>query len=324
VLYHPKFNGRHISANDPALLEKQQIGQLFSVQAARDGDQAKLKGELWIDIAKAQQVGAEGLEVLNRLRSRSPLEVSTAYFRDIIATQGLFDGVEYGSEARDIKPDHLAVLPDGTGACSWADGCGAPRVNQDQDLAGADEDQSVKEDKMDELITRIVEDGRLGFNAEDLEEREEGELRGMLAALEAMPVQEPEEEVEEDADPEPVANAEPEPETEPEPEPEAAPEQDPRLAALLATVEELGGVQALENTVRDYQNTVTARRNRMINALAANEACTFEKDQLERMDEDQLAALDRMLTPVDYTGLGANAVREGEEELAMPQIEWTA
>jgi hypothetical protein len=455
VVYHPQDNGQHVSANDPSLLEKQQIGQLFNVTAEQVSGQAKLKGELWIDIQKARQVGQDGREVLTRLRNQNPLEVSTAYFRDIIATQGLFDGTEYGSEARDIKPDHLAVLPQGEGACSWADGCGAPRVNQregemqvnlrsearrpeysgttsgnwsapdwstyvrvyyeqnpdaegsrseaetvdsapqgvrsfaaatsllgdadaetfdelvyfpvvepgSQDLnenalraviggrsAQADAPESAvesarrmayrllneefdadlefeplsgnqsdeEESQMNELIERIVQDGRLGLNAEELEERDEQELQGMLAVLEALPEQEPEDE-EDDMETEPVTN-----EQDPQPEPEPQPEPDPRMEQLLETVEELGGVQALENTVRNYQNTVNARRERLITSLAANEACTFDEDQLGRMDEDQLVALDRMLTPVDYTGMGVNAVQDGEEELAMPQIDWGA
>jgi len=439
VVYHPQDNGRHVSANDPALLEKQQIGQLFNVTAEQVGDQAKLKGELWIDISKARQIGQDGREVLTRLRNQTPLEVSTAYFRDIIAAQGLLNGEEYGSQARDIKPDHLAVLPQGEGACSWADGCGAPRVNRktapmrvnvrstartpeysgtttgewsapslsdfgvDDDVenlsgeekqriaahsllgdAGADNfrdllffpvvtpqgnlseralraviggraaqadisaeakesarrkayallndefdaeleyeplsgNQSSEEESQMELIERIVDDGRLGFNAEELEEREEGELRGMLAALEALPETEPEDD-DQDVDPEP----DPAPAVNEDEDPEPEPAPDPQLQALLSTVEKLGGVQALEDAVRNHQNSVRARRTRLITALAANEACTFDEDQLERMDEDQLIALDRMLTPVDYTGMGVNAVQDGEEELAMPEIDWAA
>jgi hypothetical protein len=69
------------------------------------------------------------LEVVNRLRAGQPVEVSTGYFADMEATNGVWNGAAYTGITRNIRPDHLALLPDEVGACSWVDGCGAPRVN---------------------------------------------------------------------------------------------------------------------------------------------------------------------------------------------------
>lgn len=445
VVYHPEDeNGDPVSANSPEVLASQQIGQLFRVHATRNGT-AKLKGEMWIDVARARELGGEALAVLRRLEANKPLEVSTAYFRDVEDRAGALGNKEYVTIARDIKPDHLAALPNQVGACSWVDGCGAPRVNKQREdpmrglslnllseartpdydgttsgdwsapdwseivsayyernpdaeqpedsdtpdvsgapaavktfaaslsLLGDAEAESFNElvyfpvvepmsgnlnesaldaviggrgaqadapagavesarrvayrllneefdrdlefeplgnvkqpskgaEEMDELIERIVEDGRLGLNAEDLSEREEAELRGMLAVLEAMPVEEDPEE-----DPEPQTNAEP----------------DPRFNAFMEAIDEVGGAEALTAVVRNFQGERKRSKDRMVARLVANEACTLSEDQLRRMETDQLDSLVRMLEPVDYTGLGANKLTDsGDEELAMPRVNW--
>lgn len=463
VVYHPQDEEGHpISANSPEVLERQQIGQFFNVNAHANGV-AKLKGEMWIDIRKAERIGGEAAEVLRRLRNDEPLEVSTAYFRDVIQRSGSLNGKTYETVAQNLRPDHLAALPNQVGACSWEDGCGAPRINkrkeprmtelqanvlseartpeyggttsnewsapdwdtiydayytnnpdaeQPDDVDGTpdvsdapaavrsfaaglsllgdpdaesfedlvyfpvvepgtknlnenaldaviggrsaqadapadavesarrvayrllqdefdrdvefeplSQNQDEGEDEMDELIERIVDDGRLGLNAEDLADREEAELRGMIAVLEAMPAEDPDP-VEDDGTEgeEPTVNDEEEPTVN---EQQATPEIDPRLTELLEAVDEVGGVQALSRVVRDYQASAEQRRNQMIATLSANEACPFNEEQLGRMDDDQLISLQQGLAPVDYTGMGVNnGTPQGEQELAMPQVNW--
>lgn len=117
VIGHPcDDEGDYISANAPDVLSRYQVGQIFGAQFV-DG---ALKAELWADMVQA--LTAEGgPEFVRRLTSNEPMDVSTAYWRDL-----------QGSEAYKLLPDHLAVFPDGTqGACSWSDGCGVPRVNQE-------------------------------------------------------------------------------------------------------------------------------------------------------------------------------------------------
>ena len=125
---HPKNEGGYISANSPDVWANDVPGHLWNVEA--DGD--KLKGEIWIDLEKAERMGERALGIVNRLRANQPVEVSTGYFADHDAVSGVWNGQPYLGVARNIRPDHLALLPDEVGACSWADGCGTPRVNQQE------------------------------------------------------------------------------------------------------------------------------------------------------------------------------------------------
>jgi hypothetical protein len=122
---HPKNEGGYTSANTPDIWANDVLGHLWNVAVA-DG---ALKGEIWIDLDKAQQMGPKAMTIVNRLRLGAPMEVSTGYFSEIDAAPGMFNGSTYAATARNIRPDHLALLPDEVGACSWADGCGTPRVN---------------------------------------------------------------------------------------------------------------------------------------------------------------------------------------------------
>lgn len=127
---HPKDkNGIPQTANSPEVLESQVIGQLFNVVARPDI--RGISGELWIDVAKAGEVPG-GASVLDRLQSGGQLEVSTGYFTLVDDISGEFNGESFVGSQRDVRPDHLALLPEDTGACSWEDGCGAPRINQEK------------------------------------------------------------------------------------------------------------------------------------------------------------------------------------------------
>src|SRR6202008_4855408 len=56
-------------------------------------------------------------------------DVSTGFFADTEAARGSFHGVPYTEIHHNIRPDHLAVLPEAVGACNWRDGCGTPRIS---------------------------------------------------------------------------------------------------------------------------------------------------------------------------------------------------
>jgi len=132
VIGHPKGeDGSDVSANDPERLRELQAGFLFNTEAV----DSRLTTEIWVDVARAKLL-AGGPEVLQRLEQARPLELSTAYWRDQEKKQGTHGGVEYEAVARNLRPDHLAALLDVEGACSWEDGCGAPRVNQDEEPGG--------------------------------------------------------------------------------------------------------------------------------------------------------------------------------------------
>jgi len=115
---HPSDDeGYLVSANYPKIVEEQSVGRVWNV--LWDGE--KLKGELWIDIEKAKAISPN---TLTKIQNDRQLEISTAHWGEHEISPGTWNGEEYDLIAKEIIPDHLALLPDGTGACSWADGCG--------------------------------------------------------------------------------------------------------------------------------------------------------------------------------------------------------
>ncbi len=128
VISHPSdANGNPLSANTPAIRENQSIGTLFNVHFDSNG--SKLKGEVWINILKAEKV-SQGL--VASIRSNSQVEISTGMFMDEDSEAGNWRGEDYIGNAKDFRPDHLAILIGQQGACSWGDGCGI-RANKETD-----------------------------------------------------------------------------------------------------------------------------------------------------------------------------------------------
>lgn len=122
VYNHPKINGQPVSANRPEGWEQEVIGQLFDSTLV-DGE--KLRTNLWVDKEKMPE------KILQALENEESLEVSTGLYCLEEETSGDYNGKSYEVIWRNIVPDHLAILEPGSiGACSNADGCGAPRINQ--------------------------------------------------------------------------------------------------------------------------------------------------------------------------------------------------
>lgn len=116
-IYHPKKEGMPISCNEPEVLEKQNVGRLFNVHM--DGE--KLKGETWINVAKLNNIYPD---LIDLIRNGEDIEVSTSFFSDDELISGEWRGETYDCIVRNIRPDHLAILPGSTGACSYNKGCG--------------------------------------------------------------------------------------------------------------------------------------------------------------------------------------------------------
>jgi hypothetical protein len=145
---HPQDDcGSPISCNDPQVYNKQVVGKIFNTVFV-DG---KLKAEAWLRVSVLNALGGD---VINVLDSGDALEVSTGLFCDAQELTGDWNGETYNAVATNIRPDHLALLPGGVGACSWSDGCGI-RANK------------VKEDDMKK--ESFKENGSLEFNGEPVE-----------------------------------------------------------------------------------------------------------------------------------------------------------
>lgn len=115
---HPEGEGvQNGSANSPSALEKWSVGRIF--EAEFDG--TRLKGQAWVDVKKAEQLHPG---IIDALVAGEMMDVSTGYFSDDFTQKGILNGKEYEVIHKALKPDHLALLPEEVGACSFEEGCG--------------------------------------------------------------------------------------------------------------------------------------------------------------------------------------------------------
>jgi hypothetical protein len=149
MLNHPSNSGHQVSANSPQVLERSAIGTIFGARV--EGERLLL--EAWIDPGKVGAVGGEAPRVLARLRRGETTEVSVGAFVLTEARSGVWNGVRYAGVWREIVPDHLAVLSEGTvGACSVEMGCGAPRAAEGNHMTTKEDDEVPEPPSMRELI----------------------------------------------------------------------------------------------------------------------------------------------------------------------------
>lgn len=168
TVYHPVKKG---SATDVVTFDRQGIGMIMNTRFSN----GKLKAEAWIDVAKANRVDPRVMEAVN---AGQILEVSTGMYADRIDNEGEYNGKKYSHEAINLKPDHLAILPDKEGALSVEDGAGLLR-NQQADVTTQEspEDSAIKpleneESEMaeDAVKPEAVEVEKIVFNsAEDID-----------------------------------------------------------------------------------------------------------------------------------------------------------
>ena len=115
---HPQTNkGDWLSANEPKVLTEWAIGRIFNARV----EGGALRAEAWIDVARANKVAPD---LVQRLVDGEQIDVSTGYFADAENSSGVLFGQEYHAVHRNVRPDHLAFLPNEEGACNWEDGCG--------------------------------------------------------------------------------------------------------------------------------------------------------------------------------------------------------
>ena len=164
---HPKNKkGEYISANDPRVLEKQNVGFCFNFDV---DDKDRLKGEVWINRSKAIAFDENLISQMN-----NNMEISTCLFLDGDGKPGVWNNENYQEAVFNFRPDHVAILPGNVGACSWQDGCGI-RTNQKEVAFTKDLIDILKakglyslEMSMEEVQTQII-----GFvNALDYQEGE--------------------------------------------------------------------------------------------------------------------------------------------------------
>lgn len=130
VVHHPEKNGQFVSARKIDVREQEQIGFVAEPRAVQDDDGGKLVAELWLEEEKVRQDETLFKSIQQAKNRSEKLEVSTGYRCEIKRGMGMDGSTKFYKKQTNIRPDHLALLPDGIGNCSVSDGCGAPRLNQ--------------------------------------------------------------------------------------------------------------------------------------------------------------------------------------------------
>jgi len=117
VIRHPERDGNHVSANSPDVIDDEKVGCVYNCTFVN----GKLKAEVWLNEEMLEGVSPD---TINYIKQGRALDVSVGVFTDDEETSGEWNGEQYTAISRNHRPDHLALLPGETGACSWADGCG--------------------------------------------------------------------------------------------------------------------------------------------------------------------------------------------------------
>lgn len=119
---HPaEDNGDKTSANQPSVVDRLRLGTCFNARV----EDKKLKMDVWIDTEKATKVGEKARQLVDAIGRGEVVEVSVGVFTVAEESSGTHNGQRYAAIWREIVPDHLALLPQGTiGACSIEMGCG--------------------------------------------------------------------------------------------------------------------------------------------------------------------------------------------------------
>ncbi len=127
VLGHPTRNGRGVTACDPDVITGRGVGVVMNTRW--DG---KLRAEAWFERDRMNKIDSR---IEQYLEQNKKMEISTGLYTDNEDVQGEFDGKPYKAIARNHRPDHLALLPDGKGSCSIeGGGCGLLQLNESSEL----------------------------------------------------------------------------------------------------------------------------------------------------------------------------------------------
>ena len=119
VVYHPDMGSQGF-ASHPEVFNRQKVGTLFNTRF----DGKRLLADVWIDVERVKKVDNR---VLETIRNQRVMEVSTGLCFAHDNQTGVWNGEGYLMAAKNLQPDHLAILPDKIGACSVAAGAGLIR-----------------------------------------------------------------------------------------------------------------------------------------------------------------------------------------------------
>lgn len=126
---HPvNQDGEFVSVNEDGISDNWVVGFVTNTRMEDD----KLKSDAWLDVVRLAAISPITLQMV---QESEVMEVSVGVFAEEEELVGYWNNEEYRAVANNYVPDHLALLPGETGACSITDGCGI-RVNVNKKKGG--------------------------------------------------------------------------------------------------------------------------------------------------------------------------------------------
>jgi hypothetical protein len=151
---HPKQGDQFVSGCLPDAIEHYSVGMILNTSF--NISTKKLRADAWFDESRLDVVPG-GHAIKAALAKQEPMEVSTGLFVDKEITSGQHNGKEYSGKARNFRPDHLAVIVNGVGACSVKDGAGLlvnkepVNTESEKNLADSDTGGKLLENRIQEV-----------------------------------------------------------------------------------------------------------------------------------------------------------------------------
>lgn len=229
--------------------------------------------------------------IIQSIKDGRLYEVSTGYLAKM-------DGLRQHS----ITPDHLAILPNEQGACSWLDGCGLPRQNQGYTPKGTKMNEEQVQEMIDaalaaagEKTTAAIAEATDGFTAkiDELSEivqntvalgegkDEDGEDAGDI----------------EDDTAEGIAGQLP-----------------AEIQGIVDAVATLGGAEGITSALAAVKSNADAQRASLIEEIKANSS-SFTDEDLQGIETDVLAKMAASVRPATFQfGRVAQNAEAGEWE----------
>lgn len=336
TINHPTRNGEVVfSATDEGVWDSHVVGRMMDVRY----DQG-LRGTMVLERAPMQSVGNSAKRMYRTLRAGSSFEVSTGYWAEIdFSARGKQGGKPYIGVTRSIIPDHVAILPNEQGACSWQDGCGMPRINRkgatmpEEEMvtvtltnnSGVNSAATVEEPAPDSTAVTNVAAGCACPEANAVtneDAAEDGAWESWDAwSAEGGVQQEATEGTEVTEATEPVAEvAAPDAPASEEAPPAEMQANAASPAALDALIAELGGAEVVATALRSLVAQRATQRQTHISAIVANSRGQLTAADVEGMPDATLERMARALAPVSYAGAGRPAAPAVETEWVVYSI----
>ena len=166
---HPSLNNEYVSVKDNGT---DVLGFLDNV--SYNEQKRALQGYAYIDSNLLESKYIHLNELINKNYN---IEVSVGIYSEIENTEGVYNDKKYIGIVQNYEPDHLAILGELTGACSYKAGCG---IRDNQQLANNINNNNNK--KMEEM----EEEKKLTLNEliEKLEEKDKSIVTQALSLLE--------------------------------------------------------------------------------------------------------------------------------------------